>query len=1036
VIGEQVSMSQTRRVVTVLFADVADSTPLTVALDPEAVRGVLAQFYGAARAAVERHGGVIEKYIGDAAMAVFGLRELHEDDALRAARAATELRATAAALDEELRRRHDVGLAIRVGIATGEVVAGDAIGTLVTGAPVNLAARLQAAAAPGEILVDEATRVRAGDAAVADQARSMELKGFPAPVLVHRLVDADATADAIPRRLDSPLIGRTGELARLQGTFERVVADREPHVATVVGGAGVGKSRLVHELVGRARHAGARVLRGRCLPYGESITYWPIAELIHAAAGIDVAEARDTARERLAALTDGIEHAPLVADRVATLLGLADATAPAEETTWAVRRLFEELARTAPLVLVVDDIQWAEAALLDLLEQLVDLAADSRLLLVAMARPEIADARPTWLARSGRSTVIRLDPLPGDDAGDLLATLTEGAALPPGIRSRILDAADGNPLFIEQYVGMLIDGGHLRRSDDATTDGELVDVPVPPTVQALIAARLDRLGERERPTLLRASVVGRTFWRGALTDLSPAAERPAVGPAIAALAGRQLVLPDASTFPGDEAFRFRHLLVRDAAYESLPKAARADLHEAFAGWLERRAGDRLGEFHEILAHHLEGAATCVRQSGGDRARALRLSADAGGHLLAAAERAFRRGDMPAVVALVERARAQLPAGDRRVVIQLPWLGKAAMETGDLDGAVAILDEAFALAREAGVPDAASEARSHRLMIDLWRDPVGAADRVATEARALLAAAEARGDERGQALAWALLAEPLWMQARNLEAIGMTREVIRHARLAGDERMALEHIAINASGSVGPFVVVHAACRSAIVEGGGSPMVEARARPLLGLALARAGRVDAGRADVDAGIALCRSLGLRLWEAEMREVAAQVEWLAGDLARSTELGEVAFGALEGAGMRTSSVATASVLALVSAASGDVARAREWLQHVAAVAPELNRAAGEARVAQALVAWRDGDVATAELVLRTSVATSDEYSRLEAVRVLGALLLLSGRPEEAAAILDPAEEQARSDGWLGLAERIAAARREPARVLGVA
>ncbi len=540
---------ESRRVVTVVFADVVGSTALGEALDPESIRRHLQAWFATASAVIERHGGTVEKFVGDAVMAVFGVPTTHEDDALRAVRAAGDLAAAERG-----------PLEIRVGIDTGEVVVGDPASgaSFVTGDAVNMAARLQAAADPGQVLMGATTHRLARAAITTEPLAPLALKGKREPVAAYRLIAVDASREAIARRIDTPMVGRNGEMARLREVFERAVADRATAVALVLGPPGIGKSRLVHELVLEARGDGATILRGRCLPYGTGITYWPVVELVHAAAGVTADDTRDAARAKVVALTAGDEHGDLVGRRVGALVGLVDEAAPIEETTWAVRRMLEHLARQAPLVVVLDDLQWAEPGLLELLAHVADLSREVPLLLLLVARPELAESHPDWAARPG-AVVVALDTLQSVAAERIVDDLFPGRLLDLAARERITALAEGNPLYLEQYTAMLLDDGWLADEDGRlVATRPLAELPTPETIGALLAARLDRLPDAERRTAERASVVGRTFWWGAVRELSPELERAAVGGSITALVRRDLLLPDRSEFAGDEAYRFRH----------------------------------------------------------------------------------------------------------------------------------------------------------------------------------------------------------------------------------------------------------------------------------------------------------------------------------------------------------------------------------------------------------------------------------------------------------------------------------------------
>jgi class 3 adenylate cyclase/tetratricopeptide (TPR) repeat protein len=532
-----------RKTVTVLFCDVAGSTALGETLDPERLRALLARYFERMKAIVESHGGTVEKFIGDAVMAVFGVPVLHEDDALRALRAAVEMRDALPKL----------GIDGRIGVTTGEVVTGTAE-RLATGDAVNVAARLEQAAAPGEILVGQPTLALVRDAAEVESVGPLVLKGKSEPVAAYRLLEVRESSH---RRNEAVFVGRERELAVLRQAWGRVQTELRCELVTLVGDAGVGKSRLVAELV---RGLEATVVRGRCLPYGKGITYWPVVEVLKQ---IDLQPSEEAAGAA-----------------IRSLLGETEAPTSAEEIAWAFRKTLEQAAAEQPLVVVFDDIQWGEETLIDLIEHVALLSTGCSILLLCIARPELDERRRSW------PVTLRLEPLGDADVEQLIPERVAG-----GLREKIARAAGGNPLFVEEMLAM---------ADEA--QGEVV---VPPTLQALLAARLDQLETAERSVLERGAVEGEIFHRGAVQALAP--DEPQVTPRLAALVRKQLIRPDRSLLPGEDAFRFRHLLIRDAAYDALPKTVRADLHERFANWLEEHGAGIVVELDELLAYHLERA---------------------------------------------------------------------------------------------------------------------------------------------------------------------------------------------------------------------------------------------------------------------------------------------------------------------------------------------------------------------------------------------------------------------------------------------
>src|SRR5690349_149569 len=711
---------EVRKTVTCVFCDVVESTALGQRLDPEAVRRVMSLYFEEMRRAVERHGGTVEKFIGDAVMAVFGVPKLHEDDALRAVRAAQEMSAALHHLNEEVGAAWGVTLAARIGVDTGEVVASEthADQRLVTGGAVNMAARLEQHAAAGEILLGETTYRLVRGAVDADLVVPITVKGRADPVTAWRLRQVTPDAPWLQRRLDAPIVGREEELATLEDLFQQCLP-ASCRLVSIVAPAGLGKSRLVSELIQRIR-ARARVTRGQCLPYGEGVTYWPIAELIQDLAGFSPTHDFDEARSRILALVQatgaagGHYHeadAEHIAEVVAGAVGLSGLTAETTEIAWAVRRLLETTALTGgPLVVGIDAIHWAEPALLDLLEHVATLTSDVPLLIVCTARPELAEVAPGWSEEVPDAVRLTLGPLDTTDVDALLNGLLDGMRLPGHLRTRIMAASDGNPLFVEELVRMLIDDDILVRTDEGwVATAELTDLVIPPSVTAILASRLDRLEPSERALIQRAAVMGREFYRDALEHLG-VATAPRLEEDLRSLVSKQLVQRLGQGFGGSETYRFFHLLTRDAAYASVPKETRVDLHEQFAGWLEAGAGTRSTEYEEIIGYHLEQAVRHLRELGRLGGRDTMLGTRAGRWLSAAGRRSLARDDMSAAANLLERAAAMLPSADPERPALLRDLATAFVARGrfeDAEGALNQANESARLAEDHALADLAA-----------------------------------------------------------------------------------------------------------------------------------------------------------------------------------------------------------------------------------------------------------------------------------------------------------------------------------------
>jgi class 3 adenylate cyclase len=616
---------EVRKTVTVLFCDVVGSTRLGEATDPETTRRVMSRYAQSMTEVVTAYGGTVERFRGDEVMAVFGVPVIHEDDALRAVRAGMEMQRRLAELNVELLETWGVELACRIGINSGEVVAGDpgTGDTFVTGDAVNLGKRLEQAAQPGEILIGTATYPLVKDAVRVGPKMRFRAKGKSAAVDRFRLEDVDATAAGYARRLDAPLIGRADELERLEAAIATLVGESRCGIVGVAGQAGIGKSRLVREVVARLADE-VTVLSGRCLPYGAGITYWPLVELVRDLGGLDAAgealESSDDAAEVLACL--------------GTVVTQSDRIDPNDEVFWAVRRLFEALARGRPLLVCLEDLHWAEATMLDLVEYLESFSEGS-IVMLWDARPELLEERPSW----ARFPLVELEPLSERETDELVSSLGVGDS---GVRDRITSIAEGNPLFAEQLAVMVAES-ELGPADS---------LKLPASIQALLAARLDGLEPTERRVLERASVVGKEFWLRAIADLSSEEDRPQVGRAVLSLARKGLVKPVLADLPGEDTMRFRHALVRDVAYGAIPKSVRAETHESFAAWLQANARGGFGDHDEIVGYHLEQAARFRQELGRPDAA---LAARAGERLGAAGRRALWRGDNLAAAGLLERA---------------------------------------------------------------------------------------------------------------------------------------------------------------------------------------------------------------------------------------------------------------------------------------------------------------------------------------------------------------------------------------------
>jgi len=944
-----------RKTVTVLFCDLTGSTALGETFDPERLRALLASYFVRMKAIVERHGGTVEKFIGDAVMAVFGVPVVHEDDALRAVRSAVEMRD---ALSE-------LGLQGRIGVMTGEVVTGTEE-RLATGDAVNVAARLEQAAQPGEVLIGQPTLELVRDATEVEAVEPLVLKGKAEPVSAYRLL---RVRDAPERRHGARFVGRDHELAILRETWERVEKERRCELVTVIGDAGVGKSRLASELLGSIE---AMVVQGRCPPYGEGITYWPVVEVLKQ---LDMSSP---------------EEAAVVA--IGSLLGESDAAASSEEIAWAFRKTLEHAAAEGPLVVVFDDIQWGEQTFHDLIEHVALLSSDASILLLCMARPELSGGRPTW------PVTLRLGPLPDDDVEELIAE-----RVPGDLRTKIARAAGGNPLFIEEMLAMAGD-----------RDGEVV---VPPTLEALLAARLDQLEPAERSVLESAAIEGEIFHRGAVQALAPAETQ--VTPNLAALVRKELIRSDRPRFAGEDGFRFRHLLIRDAAYEALPKATRAELHARLASWLEQHASE-LVELDEIVGYHLEQASHYRDDLGLPADH--ELTAAAQRRLTAAGFRANLRQDYGAAVSLLERA-ALVPTAELDLALETE-LGDALIWTGRADDA---LRRADALAdRATAVGDRVGElsGRIHAGIVEIYLGAEGATEELAALVEQTLPVFEAADDDLALYIAYSALAEVADTRGQVDTGLEAFERAFTHARRAG-------HLPPGFLGR-----------RAWYRFFGSTPVSELLAwldeneppsgrdhflRAYRAGALAMLGRPDEAREILARSRAELAGGGGGVLLANITAFeSVWVELWAGDPAAAARFAAEGFRLHEELGERRFLSSAAGSMALAFYALDRLDEADDWAVRAADLGASDDTPNGMLwRRVRAKVLARRGGHTEAERLAREAVAMGEDTESLngqgDANADLAEVLLLADKPDEASAALEQAIERYERKGNLVLAQR---------------
>jgi class 3 adenylate cyclase/tetratricopeptide (TPR) repeat protein len=750
-------------------------------IDAETVRSLMLAYFQEMRGALERHGGTVEKFVGDAVLAVFGVPEAHEDDALRACRAALEMQARLPSLNEEFEQRFGRRIALRIGVNTGEVVAGDPSSreTFVTGDPVNVAARLEQAAEPGEVLVGEATFRLVRHAVRAKAVAPLSARGKSEPVSAYRLLEVIDTG-LEPRRARTPFTGRKDHLDVLEREFHTAVADSEVRLVTVVGEPGVGKSRLVAEFVSRVG-THARVARGTCLSYGDGITYWAVGQIVRDVARINDEHSIAEAQALIAAHVDDLPNATAVAATIAQVLGLAERAATPSETAWAIRQFLAASAGDHPLVVLVDDIHWAEPTLLDLLAELPAAVADASILLLCVSRPELLEHRPDW------PVTVRLEPLGQKDVDTLLQSLL--GAPQPDVRTRIAMASAGNPLFVEELVAMMLDEGVLRLEDGVCTlEGDLDALALPVSLNALLGARLDRLEPEVRATLECGAIEGETFHQGAAVELSPPATRPSVPAHLASLARKDLVHPAATSFAGEAAFRFKHILVRDTAYRATAKSLRAALHEQFAKWLERMAGERVTEYEEILGYHLEQSYRYRTELGPVDGEIRALGDRAAARLSAAGHRAYARGDTDAALSLFATAEELASVPLQRAEYAL-LRGTVAQEAMAFSTADEVLSRVRAEAVDEGWRGIEAGADLGLAMVSLHTGTRPTTSRLRDIGTRALATFEELGDDRGTAAALVFLARERLLGLHWADAEDLLGRALAPAERSGDGRLA-------------------------------------------------------------------------------------------------------------------------------------------------------------------------------------------------------------------------------------------------------
>ncbi len=945
-------------------------------LDLETLWRLLHRAFDELQAVLERHGGSVERVLGDTLLATFGIPAVSEDDALRAVRAAAELSTCLAALSEDPEQLYGVRLEASTAVCTGEILAEGR--RILLGPVVGAAARLARA---GEIVLDRATHRLVADAVTVEQ-----LGG------ALRLREVAAQAPGWAQRLKAPMIGRERERRLLREAFERVQAEGSPRLVTVLGPPGAGKTRLAEDfLASLPREAVA--LRGRCLSYGAAVTYWPVVEMLDEAAGLGEEELR----RRALSLLDGC-------------------TTGKEEIAWGVRSLLDALSRRCPIVLAFDDVHWGEPTFLDLIEHVVEQPGGARILVLCLARPELLDKRPGW-----KSERIVLTPLSDGECALLVANLLGTAAVPEAATVRIVATAEGNPLYVEELLSMLIDDGRLRRQNGGwAAVGDVATMAVPTTLRALLAARLELLAPEERELLWRASVEGTVFHRGALDELAPWHERERVGSSLESLMDRDLICPAGAQVGGHEGYRFRHQLIREAAYGTVPKETRADLHERLADWLERA-----GVYEEVVANHLEQAYR-YRVELGERAVALAERAADG--LAVAGRRAWARGDAPASVSFFTRAVALLPpdAPSRRSL--LPELGRALVDIGEFEPAERLLAEADA----AGDAPAAARALLPLLDARIRTDPSFGLELARGELEQAIRTLEAAGDDRSLAAAWLTMSYLHLVRYRASDLQSALERGLFHSRQAGAGREEAEMLVfLCAVGWWGPAPVADGIrrCEEVLAQARGRPAITAAALQSLSVLHATAGRFEEARRLIGRARSIRAKLGHAVGAAASAIDEGMIESLAGDWEATERVLRQGYDTLNRLGEKGYLSTVAFMLADNLCAQGRHAEADELARasELAAASDDVVSQVGW-RLSRARVLTGRAALAEAERLVRDALALVQETDlvslRADALATLAGILARAERHDEAVPLLEEAQRLCEAKGSVVLAGRVRA------------
>jgi class 3 adenylate cyclase/DNA-binding transcriptional ArsR family regulator len=1020
------SADDVRKTVTALFCDLVGSTSLGERTDPESLRALLERYFAVMRTALERHGGTVEKFIGDAVVAFFGVAVIREDDALRAVRAALDMHRDLAELNPELSERWGVELAVRIGVNTGEVlVSGSADHTV--GDAVNVAARLEQAAGAGEVLVGETTWLLVREWAEAEPVAPLELKGKVEAVSAWRVqsvagVTETPQADATLR---ARLVGRDRELAMLGQCFERAAADRSCQLFTLFGAAGVGKTRLTGEFLA-SQTPSVRVIRSRCLSYGDGTSLWPLLEMLRASAGLSGTVGDDEGRAALARVFGDDADAPQVTELLAPLAGLGGTSAAIEEIQWAVRRYLKALAASDPVIWVIDDLHWAEPAFLAIVEDVVDWTRDAALVVLCLARPEFLDDHPTWGGGKLNVTNVLLKPLSTEESTKLVEEILGGVGLPAEALERVVSGAGGTPLFVEQLLAMLVDDGLLVHATEGwQVLADLGSVTVPPSIGALLAARLERLSAGERQVLDAAAVVGQLFYAGAVVELT-ALDPRAVAGHLRSLARKEMVRSERSDIPGEDGFAFTHILVRDSAYHALPKLRRADLHERLARWLDKQAGVKVSEADEFVGHHLAEAVVLRRAVGEIDDGA--LAQEAAKRLAEVAWRLMAT-DPNSAAALYARAADLVPGTVGGLDLNLRH-GVALFRAQDFIPARAMLDGVLAEAEDCGDRGLFLRARL------AWLDVAAHTEGALAMAEIDVAVAEAleyfdsTGDDEGLAHAYVARRQRLNMDARWEPMMEICEKIMHHASRCGDHHLVEEARAFRyAAMFYGPrpsHEVLQLLRRDAL-SGEPSRIAYGTRRMVEGVLLALGDQPGEARAALADARSAFEEMHSKMHLFHLASCSANAELIIGDDEATERHLLLLFDELEQSGERSFLSTVAPMLAEIRLRQGNTEAATE----LAAMGQRLTQQEDVVsqslwRIVTAKVAARDGDLGRALSLAAEAVEWMERSDQLQWIaeihRGRAEVQLLADRPADARASLQRALELYEAKGDMPDSRRV--------------